>query len=83
MCEAHMRTHGASANGFALMGLIRDAVGAPAEAAALYRKALYLDRTHAGALSHLALLLERQGDAPAAQRLRDRARRQAAEGGTA
>lgn len=74
-CEAHLRAHGASADGFALMGLIRDAGGAAAEAAALYRKALYLDRGHAGALSHLALLLERQGDPAGARLLRERARR--------
>jgi chemotaxis protein methyltransferase WspC len=83
LCEAHLRARGASADGFALMGLIRDAGGATAEAAALYRKALYLDRGHVAALSHLALLLERQGDAPGAQRLRDRAQRQRPEGGAA
>jgi chemotaxis protein methyltransferase WspC len=83
LCEAHLRAHGASADGFALMGLIRDAGGATAEAAGFYRKALYLDHAHAGALSHLALLLEKQGDVSGAQRLRDRARRRQAEGGAA
>lgn len=77
VCVAHMRRHGASAYAFYLMGLIRNADGNALEAEQYYRKALYLDRTHNDALSHLALLLAKQGRADEAQLLRDRAQRQA------
>lgn len=71
-CQAHLRDHGASADVFLLLGLIADARGAPAEAIGHYRKVLYLQPDHVEALGHLALLLGRQGDAPGAQRLRER-----------
>lgn len=74
-CEAYMRRHGPSAQGFHLMGLIRDAAGDRADAALFYRKALYLDPQHQQALIHLALLLEKRGEAAAAQLLRERLRR--------
>jgi chemotaxis protein methyltransferase WspC len=74
-CEAHLRSHGASAGAFYLMGLVRDATGNAPEAIAFYRKALYLDPNYYDAQIHLALLLERQGDVAAARVLRDRARR--------
>jgi chemotaxis protein methyltransferase WspC len=45
------------------------------DAAESYRKALYLEPDHVEALMHLALLTENQGDAAAAGRLRERARR--------
>ncbi len=72
---AHLRDHGPSAPAFYVMGLVRDASGSHAEAAELYRKALYLDPRHGEALAHLASLLESQGDRPAAKILRDRALR--------
>ena len=74
-CEEHLRRRGPSATAFYLMGLVRDATGSSSEAAAYYRKALYLDPNHYDAQIHLALLLEKQGDLAAAQVLRDRARR--------
>lgn len=74
-----MRVHGASAQAFYLMGLIRDAGGNPQDAAQYYRKVLYLDHDHDDALSHLALLMENQGDLAAARRLRNRTRRRAAD----
>ena len=77
-CAAHMRAHGASAAAFTLLGVISDAAGAAGEAAQHYRRAIYLDSTHAEALSHLALPLERQGDLPGARRLRARAARDSA-----
>jgi chemotaxis protein methyltransferase WspC len=71
-CEAHLRQHGPSAEAFHLLGLIRAATGNLQEADRFYRKALYLDREHRDTLAHLALLLEKQGDATAAQVMRER-----------
>ena len=75
ICQAHMRNHGATAEVLYLMGLLRDAAGRLDEAAQYYRKTLYLDRDHREALSHLALLLRKQGDLPGAQLLLARASR--------
>jgi chemotaxis protein methyltransferase WspC len=66
---------GASADAYCLLGLIREAAGDKAAAAALFRKALYLEPRHAESLGHLALLLERKGDANGARLLRERLRR--------
>jgi chemotaxis protein methyltransferase WspC len=76
LCEEHMRAHGPSASAFYLMGLICSADGRLTAADRCYRKALYLDQNHHDALVHLALLLEQQGDAPSAKRLRSRAQKQ-------
>jgi chemotaxis protein methyltransferase WspC len=75
ICVAHLRSHRPSAAVFHLMGLIRDAGGLLAEAADCYRKALYLDHGHRESLFHLALLLEKRGDAASARVLRNRALR--------
>jgi len=75
ICQAHMRDHCATAEILYLMGLLRDAAGRLDEAAQYYRKTLYLDRDHREALSHLALLLRKQGDLPGAQLLLARASR--------
>jgi chemotaxis protein methyltransferase WspC len=74
-CEEHLRLRGPSANAFHLLGLVRDAAGNATDAAACYRKALYLDPEHYETLVHLALLVEQQGDSAGAQVLRNRARR--------
>jgi chemotaxis protein methyltransferase WspC len=74
-CDEHLRRCGPSATAFYLMGLVRDATGNHAEANAYYRKALYLDPNHYDTQIHLALLLEKQGDAAGALVLRNRARR--------
>jgi chemotaxis protein methyltransferase WspC len=71
-CEEHLRQYGPSAQTFYLMGLIRAAAGDLPHASQFYRKALYLDQDHYDTLVHLGLLLEKQGDAAAAQVLRDR-----------
>jgi chemotaxis protein methyltransferase WspC len=73
--ERYLREYGASAHGYCLLGVIRDAEGDLTAAAALYRKALYLDPQHQESLSHLAFLLEKQGNASAARVLRDRLQR--------
>jgi chemotaxis protein methyltransferase WspC len=74
-CEEFMQAHGPSAKAFYLLGLVRDASGESQEAAALYRKALYLDPQHREALIHLALILDKQGDTAAAKVLNERASR--------
>lgn len=71
-CEEHLQRHGSSASAFHLLGLIRAAAGNLKEADRYYRKALYLDREHRDTLTHLALLLEKQGDAAGAQVMRER-----------
>ena len=65
----------ADAELLALMGTTYAALEDESRAEACYRRALYLDPSHADALLHLALLLEGRGDATAASRLRARARR--------
>ena len=81
LCEAHLRAHGASAEVFYLLGLVRDAVGHPSAAAASYRKALYLDPCHHETLVHLALLMDTQNNRAEAQLLRTRASRATRPGG--
>ncbi|WP_244145673.1 CheR family methyltransferase [Paraburkholderia tropica] len=60
-----------------LLGLIADAQGNGALAQEHYRKAVYLEPGHYEALTHLAALLEVQGDAEGARRLMRRAERAA------
>jgi len=75
ICQAHLAANGATAEALYLLGLLRDAAGRLDEAAGYYRKTLYLDRDHREALSHLALLLRKQGDLSGAQLLQARASR--------
>lgn len=75
LCEAHLRERGPTAEAYNLLGLVRDASGKTDDAADQYRKALYLEPNHHEALVHLALLLQKQGDAAGAQRLQRRASR--------
>lgn len=77
LCEQLIRQHGASAAAYYLMGLIHDAADRRQAAADCYRKALYLEPAHAGAMTHLAALLQTQGDAAGARLLQQRARRSA------
>jgi chemotaxis protein methyltransferase WspC len=75
ICREHISKHGASTQALHLMGLLRDAAGNLAEAAQYYRKTLYLDRDHREALTHLALLLRKQGDISGAEVLQARMHR--------
>ncbi|WP_206241794.1 CheR family methyltransferase [Novosphingobium terrae] len=75
-CQTHIRTHGASADALMIQGLIADARGDAAGAAAAYRKVLYLDPDHGEAIGHLALLLRKQGDHARADLLTRRLTRQ-------
>jgi chemotaxis protein methyltransferase WspC len=74
-CELHLRRHAPSVRAFYLLGMMRDAAGSPAEAAAWYRKALYLDPHHHEVLMHLALVVEQLGEHAEGRRLRERAAR--------
>ena len=80
-CEDSLKEYGPSAPGYHLLGLIREASGQADNAAAMYRKALYLQPDRGDTLAHLALLLEKQGKRQAARVLRERLQR--LEGGAA
>jgi chemotaxis protein methyltransferase WspC len=75
-CEQNLRSEPASAETYHLIGLLHDAAGRVREAAEHYRKALYLDPEHSEALVHLAVALQKEGDAHGAERLFQRANRQ-------
>ncbi|MGH8519143.1 MAG: CheR family methyltransferase [Panacagrimonas sp.] len=74
-CESFLERYGPHAMAFYLLGLVCDAQGDPDAAAAHYRKVLYLEPAHHEALVHLAMILERKGDAAGARVLRGRALR--------
>ncbi len=71
----HAQSAPDDAEAWYLLGLIADAQGEAALALGHYRKALYLEPGHYEALTHLATLLEVQGDADGARRLMRRAER--------
>jgi chemotaxis protein methyltransferase WspC len=77
LCESHLRAHGVSAEAFYVLGLVRDAAGADAQAGEFYRKALYLEPGHCDTLQRWASLSERNGRAEHARILRERAERRA------
>lgn len=74
LCEAHLRQQGPAAEAYYLLGLVGEARG-EAQAINYYRKALYLEPNHHETLRHIALLLEKNGDANAARTFRRRAQR--------
>ena len=76
-CQQYLTSHGSSSDGWCLLGVLHDAAGRIADAHAAYRKAVYLDPGHEEALYHLAALLDSEGDASGAHRLRERAQRHA------
>jgi chemotaxis protein methyltransferase WspC len=74
-CEVLLQKEGPSADVYCLLGLIADASQRTDEARAHFRRAVYLDGTHAGALLQLAEHMTMDGDDAGAQRLLSRARR--------
>jgi chemotaxis protein methyltransferase WspC len=74
-CEQNLADQPASAEAFYLGGLLYEAAGQLHRAAEHYRKALYLEPRHREVLVHLAVALQKEGDARGAQRLFDRADR--------
>ena len=75
--QALLRDGGASIELCYLLAVVADAGGDARHAEEFYRKTLYLDPKHAESLAHLALILEKKGDARGAATLRTRARRAA------
>ncbi len=74
-CEAHVAEHKTCAEGWCLLGIIREVQGLP-QFAECYRRALYLDPNHRETLWHLSALARRQGDSVEARLLLNRALRQ-------
>jgi chemotaxis protein methyltransferase WspC len=75
LCEQLIKQDGAAAAVYYLMGVIHDAADRKQAAADCYRKALYLEPSHADAMTHLAALLQTLGDHAGAKLLQQRARR--------
>jgi chemotaxis protein methyltransferase WspC len=76
-CGIHLQRRGPSAHAFYLLGLVRDAEGSPSQAAAFYRKALYLDPHHHDALLQMAVVMDAERKPAEAARFRSRAQRAA------
>ena len=75
LCREHLQRSPDSAEGHFLMGVLHDATNEAKRAEQCFRRALYLDPAHAGALLRLALMRERSGDRAGAALLRSRAHR--------
>jgi chemotaxis protein methyltransferase WspC len=74
LCRAAILKH-ASAEGYALLGLISQAQGNLLEAERCYERTLYLEPSHSNALLQLALISERNGDLAKAENYRRRSLR--------
>jgi chemotaxis protein methyltransferase WspC len=74
-CQALLAQSGPSAALLSLMGVIRQARHEADDAVRCYEQALYLDRKHPEALTHLMLLCQERGDRAQAERLRRRLER--------
>ncbi|MFC5473763.1 CheR family methyltransferase [Paraherbaspirillum soli] len=79
LCQQLIRQHGGSAAVYYLLGVIHDAADRKQDAAQCYRKVLYLEPAHVGALAQLAALLHAQGDVAGAELLQRRAERSSAQ----
>jgi chemotaxis protein methyltransferase WspC len=75
ICESYIREKGPSVLAYYLLGLTHEGRGRRVQAVEYYRKALYLEPGHIEVLTHLALVLQAEGDAAGAQRIAARARR--------
>ncbi len=74
LCERYIQEQDTCAEGYYLMGLVKDAANDP-DAITFYRKAIYLDPNHYEALVHAALWLEKRGDVSRADAFKRRAER--------
>lgn len=74
ICERYLSTDGDSAQGWYLLGLIRDACG-DTSAVDCYRKALYLKPDHYETLLQMALWCQKNGDSARARTMKARAER--------
>lgn len=75
LCRKHLETDDTCAEGYYLLGLVKDAANHP-EAITYYRKAIYLAPNHYEALVHAALWLGKNGDAIRSDAYKRRAERQ-------
>ncbi|MBT5231957.1 MAG: hypothetical protein HOM11_16960 [Methylococcales bacterium] len=75
VCEKYIAQNKDDAQGYYLMGIIREAVGNKESARQQFKKATYLDPHHHGALVNLAMLCEQNGDSVGAQSYKGRADR--------
>jgi len=75
LCQTLVDAGMANADVYCLMGVLADAGNRSADAREHFRRALYLEANHAGALVHFAEHLALEGDDAGAQRLMARARR--------
>jgi len=73
LCEEILKKERKNKWAYFLLGLVREAEGRVREAEECLNKAIYLDAGYVEALQHLSLLMERRGDAAAAERVRRRA----------
>jgi chemotaxis protein methyltransferase WspC len=80
-CTEHLAEAGATAEAYALLGVVQKALGDVDGAIDAFTKAVYLDHTHHEALTYLALLAEQRGDASASENYRRRADRARTKGG--
>jgi chemotaxis protein methyltransferase WspC len=72
LCQESLARSGPSADGYSLLGVLRQAREEAGEARACLEKALYLRPDHEEALTHLMLLYRQQGNEAGAERLRRR-----------
>ena len=75
LCLRFLKQSPDSADGYYLLGLIRDLNGETKEAENILRKAIYLDPNHERALRLAALVAEKRGDSEAALSYQRRAKR--------
>jgi chemotaxis protein methyltransferase WspC len=79
-CQEELTRVGPSADLYSLMGVIYQARQENGEAVRCYQRALYMNREHPEALTHLMLLVQERGDGAQAERLRRRLERVASGG---
>lgn len=74
LCREFLSEHPAHTQANFLMGLIHEALDEADCAQTFFNKTVYLDPSHHDALTHLAFIMEHQGDKDRASHLRQRAR---------
>lgn len=75
LCQVFLKQNPDSANGYYLLGLVKDLTGEAKEADTMLRKAIYLDPNHEQALVLAGLLAVKRGDIEAALSYKRRAKR--------
>jgi len=75
LCQAFLKQNPQSANGYYMLGLVKDLNGEANEADVMLRKAIYLDPNHEQALVLAGLLAVKRGDIEAALSYKRRAKR--------